>query len=319
MANESEVAVKKFSALPHACMLVLLTILYAMGQEASPPGVPVHLVVTVEARHGHTPPEITREDVMVYEGRDRDRVTDWVPAKAEHAALEFFVLIDDATSVSLGSQLEDIRQFINAQPATTQIGVAYMRSGTAQVLQSPTSDHTQAAKALRLPLGDLGANSSPYFSLQDLIKRWPETAARREVLMVTDGVDWFGGSVGQDPYVDAAVADAQRAGVVVYAIYSPGAGHSGHSYWRSYWGQIYLSQVADETGGEAYYIGFSGAPVTFVPYLDGIADRLPRQYLLAFVVKPEKKAGMRRVRLQTEVPNAELVSASQVYVLASPQ
>jgi hypothetical protein len=137
--------------------------------------------------------------------------------------------------------------------------------------------------------------------------------------MVTDGVDWFGGSVGQDPYVDEAVADAERAGVIVYAIYSPGAGHSGHSYWRAYWGQIYLSQVADETGGEAYYIGLSGAPVTFVPYLDGIAARLPRQYLLSFLAKPEKKAGMRRVRLQTEVSNAELVAASQVYVPASPK
>jgi hypothetical protein len=311
--------VKRQSVLPHAFVIVLLTILYAVGQEASPAGVPVHMVVTVEARHGTTPPEITREDVMVYEGHDRDRVTDWVPAQGERAALEFFILIDDATSVSLGSQLEDIRQFINAQPATTKIGVAYMQNGTAQILQNPTSDHAQVAKALRLPLGNLGANSGPYFSLQDLIKRWPESASRREVLMVTGGVDWFGESVGQDPYVDAAITDAQRAGIIVYAIYSPGAGHSAHSYWRTYWGQIYLSQVADETGGEAYYIGFSGAPVTFVPYLDGIAHGLPHQYLLGFLAKPEKKAGMRRVRLQTEVPNAELVAASQVYVPASPQ
>jgi hypothetical protein len=41
--------------------------------------------------------------------------------------------------------------------------------------------------------------------------------------------------------------------------------------------------------------------------------------LLTFLAKPEKKAGMRRVRLQTEVPNAELVAASQVYVPVAPQ
>jgi hypothetical protein len=98
----------------------------------------------------------------------------------------------------------------------------------------------------------------------------------------------------------------------MHAIYSPGAGHGSHSYWRTYWGQIYLSQVADETGGEAYYIGFTGAPVSFVPYLDGITQRLAHQYHLGFLAKPEKKAGMRRVRLRTEVPNAELVAASQV-------
>jgi hypothetical protein len=275
------------------------------------------MVVTVEAHHGSTPPEITQQDVMVYEGHDRDKVTAWVPAQGEHAALEFFILIDDGSSLSLGSQLEDLRQFIKSQPATTLIGVAYMQNGIAQVVQNPTTDHAQAAKALRLPEGIVGAEASPYFSLQDLIKRWPQSTARREVFMVTDGVDWFGGGTAEDPYVDAAVADAQRAGVIVFDIYMPGRGHAAHSYWRYYWGQIYLSQVADETGGESYYIGFTGAPVAFTPYLNDVAEKLNHQYFLGFVAKPEKKAGMRRVRLKTEVPNAELVAAPQVYVPAS--
>jgi hypothetical protein len=310
---------KQFALYVFAIAGLLILAANTLAQESSPPGVPVHMVVTVEARHGTTPPELTREDVMVYEGREHDRVTDWVPAQGEQAALEFFILIDDGTSVSLGSQLEDIRQFIIAQPATAKIGVAYMQNGTAKVIQDLNSDHDRAAKALRLPMGSPGANASPYFALQDLIKRWPEGTARREVLMVTDGVDRYWGSSGQDPYVDAAITDAQRAGVIVSAIYSPGAGHDAHSYWRTYWGQLYLSQVADETGGESYYIGFSGAPVSFAPYLDTTAQRLAHQYLLTFLTKPEKKAGMRRVRFQTEVPNAELVAASQVYVPAAPQ
>jgi len=311
--------VKRQSVLLYALAMVLLAILYAQGQGTSSAGVPVHMVVTVEARHGTTPPEITREDVMVHEGHDRDAVTDWVAAQGEHAALEFFILIDDGASLNLGSQLDDLRQFINAQPPTTKIGVAYMQNGIAQILQDPTSDHAQAAKALRLPRGLLGADSSPYFSLQDLIKRWPASTARREVFMVSDGVDWFGGTQEDDPYVDAAIGDAQRAGVIVFDIYMPGQGHAAHSYWQYYWGQIYLSKVADETGGEAYYIGFTGAPVAFTPYLETVSQRLNHQYFLGFLAKPEKKAGLRRVRVQTEVPNAELVSASQVYVPASPQ
>lgn len=303
----------------YALAMVQLTILCAVGQEASPGGVPVHMVVTVEARHGTTPPEITREDVMVHEGRDRDRVTDWVPAQGDHAGLELFILIDDGASISLGSQLDDLRQFVTAQAATTKIGIAYMQNGIAQILQNPTSDHGQAAKALRLPLGVTGADASPYFSLQDLIKRWPESTDRREVFMVTDGVDWFGGTTQDDPYVDAAIADAQRAGVIVFDIYMPGRGHAAHSYWQYYWGQLYLAKVADETGGEGYYIGFTGAPVAFTPYLDSMAQRLSHQYFLGFLAKPEKKAGMRRVRLQTEVPNAELVAPAQVYVPASTQ
>ena len=93
----------------------------AAQEAASSSGVPVHMVVTVEARHGTNVPVINREDVMVYQGHDRDKVTDWVPLQGDHAGLELFVLIDDASNTSLGSQLEDLRQFINAQPATTKI------------------------------------------------------------------------------------------------------------------------------------------------------------------------------------------------------
>jgi hypothetical protein len=273
------------------------------------------MVVTVEPRHGSNVPVINREDVMVYQGRDRAKVTDWLALQGEHAGLQLFILIDDSANTSLGSQLEDIRQFINAQPATTAIGVAYMRNGIADVLQNPTNDHAQAAKALRLPFGDPGASASPYFSVTDLIKRWPETPVRREILMVSDGIDRFWGSGPSDPYVDSTIEDAQRAGVIIFSIYMPGGGHFGHSFWRINWGQNYLSQISDETGGESYYLGF-GAPVSFAPYLDDLTHRLTRQYLLTFLAKPEKKAGFQQVKLRTEVPNAELVAADRVYVPA---
>ena len=307
-------------------VLIAITTLLAgvqlmAGQENSSAaaGGGVNLVVTVEARHGSNVPDITRDDVMVYEGRDRDRVTGWLPLQGDHAGLELFILLDDSSSVSLGSQLEDIRQFISAQAATTKIGVAYMQNGIAQVLQNLTSDHALAAKALRLPLGSPGANASPYFSLQDLIKRWPASDERREVLMITDGIDRYWGSSPDNPYVDSVIEQAQKAGVIVFSIYTPGMGHYGHSFWRTYWGQNFLSQLSDETGGESYYLIGSAPPVTFAPYLEDMAKKLGRQYLLTFIPKPQKKAGMQRVKVQTEVPNAELVSADRVYVPATPQ
>jgi len=302
-----------------ASLMVNLATRQALAQPAYAAGAPVHMVVTVEARHGSTPPDVGREDVMVYQGRDRDQVADWVPLRGDQAALELFILLDDSSNTSQGSQLEDLRQFINAQPPTTAVGVAYMQNGIARIQQNLTTDHARAAKSLRLPLGDPGVNASPYFALTDLVKRWPESKVRREVLMITDGIDRYWGSSPQDPYVDAAVADAQRAGIVVFAIYTPGEGHDAHSYWRTNWGQNYLAQVADETGGESYSIGFYGAPVSISPYLDDLARRFTRQYLLIFMAKPEKKAGLQRIRLQTEVPNAELVGASQVYVPAAPE
>jgi hypothetical protein len=280
-------------------------------------GVPTHILVTVEARHGKTVPEVSRPDVMVYEGHDRDQVTDWTPAQGDHAGLELFILLDDGSNLSLGTQLDSIRKFISAQPASAKIGVAYMQNGVAKIEQSPTSDHALAAKALRLPLGAAGINASPYFALSDLVKKWPESPDRHEVLMASDGVDrYYGIGDPQDPYLDTAIHDAERAGILVYAIYTPGAGHFGHSYWQNYWGQIYLSRLAEETGGEAFYIGFTGAPVSFDPFLEDTAQHLEHQYWLTFLAKPPKKSGWQRIKVTTEVSNAELVAAHEAYVPA---
>jgi hypothetical protein len=284
-------------------------------QGTSPPGVPAHMVVTVEPRHGSNVPVINREDVMVYDGHDRQQVTDWVPLQGSNAGLELFLLIDDASSTDLGSQLGDLRRFIDSQPATTTIGVGYMRNGTVAIAQNLTADHAQAAKALRLPLSDPGASASPYFSLVDLIKRWPQGQVRREILMISDGIDRVYGNGPADPYVDSAIEQAQRAGVIVFSIYAPGAGHFGHSFWRMNWGQNYESQLSDETGGEAYYLGLR-TPPSFAPYLEDVTNKLAHQYLLTFLAKPENKARMQPVKLRTEVPNAELVSADRVYVPA---
>ena len=293
----------------------------ALQAQAEPAnGVAVHTVVTVESHHGGEPPVINREDVMVYEGKDRDKVTDWVPAQGANAALDLFILLDDGSNMSLGTQLEDLRQFINAQPASARIGVAYMQNGIARIEQNLTSDHAQAAKALRLPLGIRGVNASPYFAVSDLVKRWPATSPRREVFMASDGVDLYYGSGDlQDPYLAEAIADAQRAGVIVSAIYTPSVGHIGHSYWLNYWGQLYLAELAEKTGGEAYYIGFTGPPVAFAPYLDQQNHRLDHQYLLTFLAKPPKKSGMQRIKIKTEVPKVDLVAPEEVYVPAAAQ
>jgi hypothetical protein len=278
-------------------------------------GVLVHVVVTVEAHKGKETPVINREDVMVHEGRDRDQVVDWVPAQGEHGALELMILLDDGSNTTLGTQLDDLRNFINTQPDTTTVGVAYMRDGVAQVVQNLTGDHALAAKALRLPVGLRGVNGSPYFSLTDLVKRWPATTARRAVVMAADGIDRnYGTGDLQNPYLDEAIDNALRAGITVSTIYTPGVGHFGHSYWQTYWGQIYLSRLAEETGGEAYYIGFTGPPVSFTPFLDDVGKRLAHQYLLTFLAKPPKKANWQRIRLMTEVTNADLVAPGKVWV-----
>jgi hypothetical protein len=286
------------------------------SREPDPPAtVPVHTMVTVEARHGREVPVIKAEDVQVYQGRERVQVTDWLPLQGERAGLELFVLLDDASSTGIGSQLEDLREFMLSQPPTTAVGVGYMRDGTVDIAQNLTNDHVLAASKLRLPLGSLGAFASVYLSISDLIKRWPESPLRREVVVVSDGIDHFGGTGPANPYVDSAIEQAQRAGIIIYAIYARAVGHYGHSFWRMNWGQNYLSQVADQTGGEAYFLG-NETPISFAPYLDDITRRLNHQYLLAFLAKPGKKGELQHFKVRTEVSNVELVAPDRVYVPA---
>jgi hypothetical protein len=159
-----------------------------------------------------------------------------------------------------------------------------MRNTAVNIVQNFTTDHAQAAKALRLPLGGVGASDSPYLSLISLLKGWPENKMRREVLMVTDGIDRIrgysasaGGGFGpragmqswaaMSPDVDSASSAAQRYGVIVHSIYCRGIGHMGRSYYDASSGQNGLSKLADETGGESFFLGVQN-PVSFKPYLD---------------------------------------------------
>jgi hypothetical protein len=196
-----------------------------------------------------------------------------------------------------------------------------MQNGRVSMAQNFTQDHAAAAKSVRLALGYFGAAASPYVSLSDFIKRWPSNPARprREVLMITSGVDPLYMGTYPDPYVDAAVQDAQCAGAVVYSIYTPSAGHFGHSYWRTYWGQNFLAQISDETGGESYYFMGPQPPVAFAPYLDKLNHQLANQFLLTFLAEPRPKAGREPVTITSEIHSVDLVHADRVCVPASPE
>jgi hypothetical protein len=231
------------------------------------------------------------------------------------------ILIDDSGGVNLGSQLSDLRTFIQQQAPTTRVAVGYMRNGTVMLTQNFTQDHAAAAASLRLPLGYFSVEASPYLSLSDFIKRWTTdpAAPRREVLMVTSGIDTVYGGGLQNPYLDAAIQDAQCAGVVVYSIYTPSAGHFGHSYWRTYYAQLYLSQLSEETGGESYYFMGPQGPVAFTPYLDKLNQQLPNQFLLTFLAEPRKKAGRVPIKITSEIHSVDFLYPDTVCVPASPE
>jgi len=137
--------------------------------------------------------------------------------------------------------------------------------------------------------------------------------------MITSGIDTVYTGAYQNPYVDASIQDAQCAGVVVYSIYTPSAGHFGHSYWRTYWGQNYLSQLSEETGGESYYMAGPEGPVSFTPYLDKLNEQLANQFLLTFLAEPQKKAARESVKITSEIHSVDFLYPDTVCVPALPE
>ena len=131
-----------------------------------------------------------------------------------------------------------------------------MENGRA-VLSGPLSaDHAQVLSGIHMQ-GDLSGNS-PYFSLSDLAQHWPSTerGVRREVVLVTNGMDPFNPRYdGDDVYVDAAIADSARAGLVVYSIYWSSRNGTNASSLNGASGQNYLAQLTQATGGYSYWYG----------------------------------------------------------------
>jgi hypothetical protein len=296
--------------------LTALTGTWAAQQPATPSEtVPVSTVVTVEAKHGKEVPVVNKEDVRVLQGRERLRVTDWIPLQGENADLELLILIDEGSRETLALQYNDLRQFMNAQPPTTVIAVGYIEYGSVRMAQNFTKDREATDKALRITLGPGGDGGSPYLSVIDVLKHWPASNARHAIFMISSGIDPLEpGTV--DPYLDNAIEAVERTGTQISAIYAAQAGHFGHSFWRFSRGQDNLAEIAEDSGGESYFEGLN-TPISFTPFLNEFADRLTHQYRLTFQIKPDKKPSFQHVKLETEVPNADLVSADRVYVPAA--
>lgn len=286
-------------------------------QANSAADVPVHMVVTVKPHHGQQVPAVAADDVKVFQKGKRDMVTSWVPLQGDRAGLQLFLLIDDTSRDSLALQFSSVRKFIEEQPATTAIGVGYMRNGAVFTAQNLTTDRALVEKSLRLPIGASVGYTSPYLALSDLMKKWPATKDRREILMITSGTDPLGGGFFNDPftnpYLDAASEQAQRGGFIIYSIYSPGSGRLGRGLLRTDLAQTGLDVLAQKTGGETYYLAF-GSPVDITPYLQDVSNCLKNQYEVTFLAKSAKKPTLEPVKVKTEMPNMGLVTAEDGYV-----
>ena len=311
--------IKHFVSLLAGAAMFVTGVGFGTAETAPGATVPVTMTVTASVAGNKRMPEITGGDVVIRQGKSQLAVTNWVPARGDRAGLELFILIDDAADSLVSLQYDDLRAFINAQPATTLVGVGYMRNATVQIAQDLTLNHDMASQALRIPLGNPGAFGSPYLSVADLMKRWPVDQNRREVIMITDGVGrerrhlgWHRG-YRHDPDVEAASALAQRTDTNIFAIYTPGSNRFHRGYWDVINGQMNMTRLSDRTGGASFYLGLHG-PVSIQPYLAQLQTILDNQYLLSFSANPGRRPGFQTIDLSTEVAGVNLVAHDAVWV-----
>jgi VWFA-related protein len=272
----------------------------------------VVMTVTAKAKKDAQPPAVTKNDVELYQGKERVQVANFKRGETLYLA----VLIDDSLRSDIANQWSDLRAFLMAQPQTTYVAVAYARNGVAMVAQDFTTDHALAAKALRLPLGNLGAATSPYLSVQDWIKRWPVSGERSSIILFSSGVDYFrGGPATLDPDLDTTIARAQKKNVNIWTIYAPDSGRRGRGSFRAFNWQSNLDRLSQETGAESYSLGL-GAPVNLKPYFDRIQMNLNNQYLLAFVGDGGHKGKYEPVKVTSELRNVGFLTPSEVFLPA---
>jgi hypothetical protein len=294
----------------------LLLAAQAFSQSEKPTGHGRAVVTILSKQHGEMPASISQQDVSIKVNGKPAIVTSWAPLRGPDAKLELVILIDSSARSSLGSQFDDIEHFVNGLPPNAKAAIAYMMNGRAAFVGPLTADHAAVLRALHLPGGSPGSSASSYFCLSDLAKNWPsgDRGARREVVMITDGVDNYERRLDlNDPYVLAAIDDSLRAGLVVHSIYWLNQGFASSTMYANNAGQSLLNQVTEATGGKNLWNGI-GNPVSFQPFLEELARRLENQYELGFSADLNRKPAAEVLQIKVGGSAVQVTAPKQVFV-----
>jgi hypothetical protein len=134
--------------------------------------------------------------------------------------------------------------------------------------------------------------------------------------MITSGIDYSytpgRGAICSN--AETAIADAQRAGVVVYAIYHPAADYDKEEWQRVDDGVVQLAHVCFEAGGESYFISH-GPAETITPYLDDTSEHLANQYLMTVVIDSRPVSGFQQLYLDSKTAGMQLMAPARFQVL----
>jgi hypothetical protein len=308
----------KNSAMAICLSVTALLVVPAFSQSDAQQGLGKAVVTILPKKDGAAPPSVSVQDLSLKIGGKIAKINDFKLFQSSDN-IELVLLIDNSSSSSLGTQLSTIESFVKSLPPNIKAAIAYMQNGQADFVGPLSADHAQVLRALHLPGGGPGASASPYFCLSDLAKRWPsqDQTARREVVMVSDGVDPYNMRYDpNNPYLEAAISDSVRARLVVYSLYWESRGTGSGRRYQNMAGQSYLMDVTQATGGKNFWIGM-GNPISFEPYFKELTRIFQNQYELAFATSPTNKPQVEDMKLKFKAPDADVNSPLNVMVYSA--
>jgi hypothetical protein len=293
-------------------MMFLGGALTAGGAQAQVEGPqPTQVLVRVEKAPG----VIQKNDLQVKVNGHNTPVSRVTPVVGRSVAPEIAIVLDDGSRGAFGNNLADLGRFVQALPPNVATAVGYMRNGDVYFAKPFTTDHREAAEAIRIPFGQPGISASPYLCLSELAKHWPtNTGAPRVVLMITNGIDPYNGSVSpmnqNSPYVETAIRDAQRNNVVVYSIFWSNRGIA--SNFGGFSGTNYLTDLAQGTGGELLSGGMTINGPSVDVYLQRFQKALAETYLLQFDAPFSRKNKTAELKVNTSLSGAKVHAPKEV-------
>ena len=277
---------QKFKLLFAASAVLLLLAAFAFGQDGRSrgPAKPVTVPVTVRVRDSKLV-EMRIVDYLLREDGEMQQLLSIRPPSESPMTLA--VLIQDDLVPSVSAEARNIGTFIRNQPGGSRVMVGYIRQGTLDVRRKFTNELQRAAESVRPPQGFASASPfNPYVEIIEGLKRFDsQPLGRRAMIVITDGVDVSRGIDSSAPSqsldLQRAITEAQRRSVAIYSIFAPAVG-SPSSASITLNGQSCLERLSNETGGKAFFQGFS-APVSFDPFLKEIDTLLGKQVALTYL------------------------------------
>ncbi len=271
-----------------------------------PMTIPISIFTKQELKDKKAEEIVEAGEIIVNEDED-DQVILSIRS-VSNTPLSIAILIQDDLSSQTNLQLDKIKNFIRNLPKGSRVMVAYLRSGSTQIRQKFTDDLEEAAKSIRIVVGNSSvAPRSPYDGVYDTLKKFDALpTGRRAILLISDGLDASGGLSGASPLqsleLDKSILRAQRNGVAIYSFYASGSLTEGGNGQLISYAQSSLNRLSDETGGKAFFQG-SFTAISFEPFFSDLNLMLNRQFALTYLSTHLRK-GYHRVKVSST--NAEV-------------